>query len=258
MPPFEELTLLIYGAPKGGKTTFASGKSATVAFNPSAVFLATEPGHDFIRNSVARIYDQGMIDYNAANPDKQVANNWQLFHRSVANLYQQKKAGKLKARTAVIDIVDNLYIYCYDAVCKQLGLKEPSGNDWNLIRTEWETWLKRLLSCIDVVFLTHASEETYEVETDGIKQKFQRTIPTFKGKSKAQFIDGMVNAIGYVTKSHDGKRVITFKPSNEQSAGDRTGILEALGEMPNDWDHVRNAYAAKAKELGLQVVSKHA
>lgn len=258
VPPFDELTLLLFGVAGAGKTTFAAGKNkSNPQGNRATMFIATEPGHKFIYNTVTRIYSDGLADWNKNKPEK-CANLWQLFQRNVLMLKAYKAAGKLPFKTIAIDVIDNLYNACFEAMCTTMGIKEPSGGEWNTIRFEWERWVQELLSLADIIFLTHESEETFDEEiAPGITQKFKRTIPTFKGKSKAQFIDGIVNATGYVYVGAKGEHFITFKATRDVQAKDRTGILEACGEMPNDFAKVAELYSAKAKELGFGIKSKH-
>lgn len=263
IPPFDELTLFIYGVPKVGKTTFAAGKGAGNPHgNKRAMFLASEPGHNFLHNTVSKIYEEGLEEWNKNRPTDQCNGVWQLFQKNVLLLKAYKEAGKLPFRVVVLDVVDKLYDACLAHVCGLKRLAYPPENDfgktWKEIANEWERWIKTLLSVTDVMFLTHATEEAGEIEVaPNIMQKVTKAIPTFRGKNKAQFIDGVVNAIGHVYVGKNGQRFITFKAAPENAAGDRTGVLEALGAMPNDFSVVAAAYEAKAKELGFAVKSKH-
>ena len=244
IPPFEELTILIYGSPGTGKTTFCSQAESTL-------FLATEPGTEFLEAASIPIY------------------NWQKFLDVLEELEIKKKAvaeGKIDKekwhfRSFVVDIVDNLSAQCRDYVCKKKGLAYPPTNDfgktWAEITTEWREALRRLMILGNVRFITHCTTTEVEISTDdNLVISVNRHVPTFFGSKPAQFLDGIINAQGMCAVNKKGQHCITFKQTATVAAKDRTGLLSPYGTLALDWNTVKEAYAAKAAEAGKTILSR--
>lgn len=244
IPPFDELTILIYGSPGSGKTTFCSKAEGTL-------FLSTEPGTEFLEAASIPIY------------------NWASFKEVLAELEAKKKAimeGKLDKKawvfkSFVIDIVDNLSAQCRDYICKNKGLAYPPTNDfgktWAEITTEWREALRRLMILGNVRFVTHCTTQEAEVTTDdNLVVEVTKYVPTFAGSKPAQFLDGIINAQGFCAVNKKGQHCITFKQTATVAAKDRTNLLCAYGTLSLDWNTVSEAYAAKAAELGKTIISR--
>jgi hypothetical protein len=86
--------------------------------------------------------------------------------------------------------------------------------------------------------------------------KVDRFVPTFGGNKAAQYLDGVVNAMGYVSVDKSGRHVITFTKTATIGAKDRTGILSKCGVMPLDWSFVDQAYQQTASGLGFEIISR--
>lgn len=247
VPPLSELTMMIFGEPKSGKSSFIAG-------NPGVFFYATEPGQDFLRARKLYVSD----DVRKA---MKVEHNWEVFQQFVRQIWADKASGVLAQKgitNVAIDIVDNLYAHCLTFVCKSKGIEYPPESDfgktWKEVRDEWEKWMRRLMEKVNVTFITHCTAQVIEHQLPGgMTKDVTRWQPTFKGNKAAQYLDGIVNAIGHVRKSVDGKYTISFKGATTSAAGDRTGILESLGDHTLDWKAVEAAYVAKAKELGFEI-----
>lgn len=248
MPPFDEMTKLIYGEPKIGKTHFLSK-------DPENLFIATEPGHDFVQSGVIQV---GRWDNDSpGDADKP------SFVQVIRELWCQRKDGTLEYKTASIDIIDNLWDMCTQHVARKSGFEHPGedkrmGMTWAACTKEWKLQLNRLMGIMNVNFVSHMHDEESEaVGADGIKREFIRHLPKFRGNKASQFLDGVVNCIGYVYRHQSGERVITFEGNNPTLAtGDRSGILEACGLMPNDFNIVKECYEKKAIEMGFEIRSK--
>lgn len=267
-PPFDELTKFFYGEPKSGKTTFADKA-------PHHFFIATEPGHTFVKSPVVRIAHWGWNRDQAGQPllgygEKYIAPHvdengvlWTTFKDLVRDLWAQKKGGTLPYRNATVDIVDNLHALCLNATCAQMGIDYPLADDfgksWKAITEEWKTWVGRLLDIINVSFNTHTATDDVKVEgANKIKKEIHRRIPTFRGNKAAQFLDGVINCIGFVHIGADGQRKITFQADETLATGDRTNLLERLGTVNLDWEEISKLYEAEAKKAGIVIKSKWA
>lgn len=268
-PPFAELTKLVYGEPKVGKTSFCDS-------TPDSLFLATEPGHDFVKSPVVRITSWGWDVDKAGKPkplghlpyvpprvDEKTGIVYTNFKDFVREIYQARAQKTLSFKAAVVDIVDNLYSMCLNAVCVGKGIDYPPENDfgktWKEIREEWELWVRRLLDALNVTFVTHTTTDKVEVKgSNGITKEIERRIPTFKGNKAAQFLDGIINVMGFAHFGPEGQRQIVFSGSPSLATGDRTGILEKVGVLPLSFEACAKAYEAKAKEMNINIASKWA
>lgn len=245
VPPFNELTLLLFGKPGTGKTVLA-------ASNPGAYFLSLEPGQQFVNASAVMI------------------KNWAEFQAHVVAMNNAKTQGKLgEYHTAVIDIVDVLSGYCRDFVCKKANLAYPPetdfGKTWKAVAEEWTKWVRGLMRTVSVVFISHCNESPREITQDnGIKVELAVSHPTFAGGTgggMGKYLDGVVNAMGHLRVKGNGRRAITFCRDARTDAKDRTDILEKLGEIelpvnPKEgWALVSKLYTAKALELGHKIES---
>lgn len=244
VPPFDELTMILFGRPGSGKSILAAG-------NPGAYFLSLEPGQNFIKAAKAPPITK-----------------WADFQQHVVAIHQAKKSGKLPFHTAVVDIIDILSGYCYDFVLQKNGLAEMPedyGKTWKKVRAEWERWIRGLMRTVNVVFITHCNETKRAISLDnGIKQEVLVSVPTFAGGSggkMGEYLDGVVNAMGNLRIKGNGRHAISFLKDSTTDAKDRTDILGKLGEIelsPDlraNWQLVSKLYADKAKEMGLEVKS---
>lgn len=238
IPPFDELTMIIFGIPGSGKTRFCAGC-------PDTVFISTEPGQAFTKARVLPVRD------------------WGTFREVVHAIAEAQKAGRTDIRSVAIDIVDNLYIYCRDYICRQKNLAYPPATDygktWAEITKEWSTWIRALMDLVNVRFISHTTTTPVEVTNDlGIKEEVEMFVPTFKGKA-AQYLDGIVHAMGFMIKNRSGEHCITFKQTPTIGAKDRADLLSRLGDirLPPDpdagWAHVRKNYEHVAASQGLEV-----
>ena len=247
VPPFDELTMILFGKPNAGETWFATGC-------PNSLVLATEPGQEFTKASVLKLY--------------QHADPWATLKNMLAEMKEMRgeiKEGKRPLADCpytsfTVDIVDNLSDCCRDHVCAQDGLKYPPKQDygatWAKVTREWKKVIGALHSFGNVRFLTHCNVETVEVPAEGgLYEEVDKRIPTFSGGKSAQFLDGIVNATGFIGVDKTGKHVITFNETATIGAKDRTDILCKLGVMPSSWVEVEKSYNNKAKELGFEIKS---
>ncbi len=143
-PPKSNLsdyTVLMYGATKMGKSTFA-------AQAPDALFLATEPG------------------LNALEVYQQPITSWVDLLAACAELSK----GEHSFKTVVIDTIDNAYRMCAEHVCGRNGVDHeadlPYGKGFSLVQNEFQRVLTKLafMPC-GLILISHAQER--EIETPG-------------------------------------------------------------------------------------------
>lgn len=100
-PILSQIRMLIFGAPKIGKTTLLSGF-------PDVVLLATEKRYQHLK-----VYP---IDIKS----------WEDFKQAVKLIVR----GKHKFKTIGIDTGDILFRLCRQHVCEELGIDHESDESW--------------------------------------------------------------------------------------------------------------------------------
>lgn len=222
-PTFElsSKTILVYGPPKIGKSTFASKF-------PNALFLECEPGLNQLE--VFKVPTYSWADFLAAC--KLVA------------------AGDHPFKTVVIDTVDNAFKYCSDAICAKHEIEYEGdldhGKGWAFVKNEWHRVLTRLASLpYGLVLISHAVDKQVKTRTD----EYTKTQPSLPDRAR-NVVLGLVDMILYcdtvTRKGKDGSlsvdRVIRTKPNPAYEAGDRTGRLPETFLL--DFDAFAKAFGA--------------
>ncbi len=206
-----DLSILIYGASKIGKSTFCSKAE-------DALFLATEPG----LNS---------LDVHQVN-----IQSW----RALLNVCGDLAKGDHKFKTVIIDTIDNAYNMCNDYICAKYGVEhvgdhinklgEKSGLDfgkgWAMLAKEFNRVLTRLAFLpYGLILISHSKERDIKKMT----MEQTRICPTLPDAA-SKIVTGLVDIILYcdieLSTDSDGvvtsRRVFRTKPSTDYDAGDRT------------------------------------
>ena len=234
-PPKSELsdlTLLLYGKSKYGKTGWASEAD-------NALFLATEPGLNHLE--VFQVPISSWEDLLAAC--KEIAEGNHSF------------------RTIVIDTIDNAFLMCTEYICRRHKVDHVSdltyGKGYALVSGEFQRVLNKLAMLPYGLFLiSHSQEREVETRTG----KVTRIVPTLPDKAR-KIVLGLVDVILYgdteTTAGPDGKpvtrRVLRTKPSASYEAGDRTGRLPETIDF--DYRVFANAFAEAAGAVRAETPS---
>jgi hypothetical protein len=199
-----DLTVLVYGPTKIGKTTWCSHAEG-------ALFLATEAG------------------LNNLEAFQVPVSTWEQFLAACGEI----AAGNHSFKTVIVDTVDNLYRMCADHVCAKHKVEHESdlsyGKGYALITNEFYRVLNKLaLLPYGLFLISHAQEREFETRTG----KVMRVVPTLPDKAR-KVVLGMADMVLFcdleLAPGPDGKqvarRVMRTKPSAAYEAGDRTGRL---------------------------------
>ncbi|MDY6903823.1 MAG: ATP-binding protein [Thermodesulfobacteriota bacterium] len=199
-----DLTVLVYGRSKIGKSTWCS-------HSDGALFLATEPG------------------LNALDVYQVPIRSWDALLAACGEIAD----GKHPFKTVIIDTIDNAYRMCSDYICTKFKIEHESdlgyGKGWALINNEFHRVLTKMAFMPYGLFLvSHSVEKEIETRTG----KYTRIVPTLPDKAR-KIVVGMVDLILYcdleAVTDEEGKtsyrRVMRTKPSPHYEAGDRTGRL---------------------------------
>lgn len=216
-----DLTVLVYGPSKIGKSTWCSGADG-------ALFLATEAG----------------------------LNNLEVFQTPIGAwddlllACKEIAEGQHDFKTIALDTIDNAYRMCAEHICQKFKIEHESdlgyGKGYALINNEFYRVLNKLsLLPYGLFLISHSQERELETRTG----KLTRVVPTLPDKAR-KIVLGMVDVILYcdleVTTGDDGKavsrRVVRTKPSMHYEAGDRTGRLPEVIDL--DFRKFIEAYVA--------------
>ncbi len=221
----KDLTILIYGPGKIGKSTWASHADG-------ALFLATEPG------------------LNALEVYQSPISNWEEMLVACSEV----AAGDHNFKTIIIDTIDNAYRMCADYICKKNRVEHETdlayGKGSALVNNEFNRVLTKLAFLPYGLFLiSHSTEKEIETRTG----KFTKTTPTLPDKAR-KIVLGMADMILFcdVEQSLDEnnkpiiRRVMRTKPNPNYEAGDKFDILPEV--IPLDYhEFLRNFNKFKEK-----------
>ncbi len=227
-----DFTILLYGQPKIGKSTFCSQAD-------HALFLATEAG----LNSLS-VYQVPIL-------------TWQDFLAACREIAGEKH----EFRTIVIDTIDNLYKLCVDHILKKHSIQHQSdleyGKGYELVNSEFGKRLTSLsLLPYGLIMVSHAVEKEVKTRT-GKENRIAPTLPN----SARKIVVGMADLVLYVEMTEDRDdqgviadyhRVIHTKPTTIYEAGDRTGRLPET--LPLNYA----TFAAEMKKPQAALESPHA
>ncbi len=215
-----DLTVLVYGPSKIGKSTWCSQAEG-------ALFLATEAG------------------LNNLDVYQVPIGTWDDLLAACKEISE----GKHPYKTIVLDTVDNAYRMCAEHICAKFKIEHESdlgyGKGYALINNEFYRVLNKLaLLPYGLFLISHSQEKELETRTG----KLTRIVPTLPDKAR-KIVLGMVDVILFcdldVTTGADGKssarRVIRTKPNMHYEAGDRTGRLPEVIDL--DFKKFVEAYA---------------
>src|SRR5271157_5243935 len=203
-PDLADLTVLVYGQTKIGKSTLCSQADG-------ALFLATEPG------------------LNALDVYQVPIQSWEDLRKACAEIVE----GNHPFKTVILDTIDNAYKFCTEYILAKFKVEHESdlgyGKGYALVNNEFQRVLTKLAFLPYGLFLiSHAKE----MEVDSRTGKYTRVVPTLPDKAR-KIVLGMVDQVLFcdldLTTGDDGvksiRRVIRTKPSLYYEAGDRTGRL---------------------------------
>lgn len=228
-------TILLYGSPKLGKSSFASKA-------PGSLFFECEPGLNHLEVFKVPTY------------------SWDAFLEACKLVAK----GDHKFKTIVIDTVDNAFKMCSDYVCSKHGIEYEGdmghGKGWALVKNEWHRVLTRLASLpYGLILISHAVDKTIETRTG----EYTKTQPSLPDRAR-NVVLGLVDIILYgdsvAKKDATGnvtiERVVRTKPHPTYEAGDRTGRLPEL--LPLDYEQFVKAFnsSARGSETGTSSVAK--
>jgi len=205
-----DLTVFLYGPPKAGKSTMASGF-------PNAIFLATEAG------------------LNSLSTFKVDIDSWETLLEACRELAE----GKHGFRTVVLDTVDNAWFLCRRHVCEKYKVDFEGdlsyGKGHSLVLNEFTRVVTKLsMLPFGLVLISHSAVQEIQTRT-GAVHKIVPSLPEKPRKVLLALSDMILFCDLEIVRSDEGKqtirRVIRTQPSPNYEAGDRTGRLPEVIDL---------------------------
>ena len=199
-PRLSDYTILIYGAPKVGKTTFVS------RFN-KVIFAATEEGY-------------GALSVFAVSID-----TWEKFLEFCKELAEADH----DFENVCIDTVDNLLQLCATHILGKHQVEHESdldyGKGYALVLNEFIRAMTKLSHLpYGLILVSHQESEAIQTRTE----KYNKAVASLRGKARKAIL-GMCDFILFFSikamADNTLERIIQTKPSKFHDAGDRTGFL---------------------------------
>jgi len=222
-----DYSIIIYGPPKIGKTTFLS------TF-PDILFFLTEPGAKGLP----------IYEYNA---DGGGVVDWDWMRQGVSLLESTDRFENIG-----IDTLDEAYRMCMDWVCKEANVKHPHdandyGKTWDAVTTEFASVFKRIQRTGRGLYLTsHAKESTIKTASG---EEHTRIGPSLTGKAgvKVLALADFIFYVDYMRVDGQDMRVVVTIGDELITAGQRKigGIgLPRYLPLPNDEARDYETFAA--------------
>jgi len=227
-------TVLIYGPPGIGKSTFASQF-------PDVLFLATEEGL------------RGIECYQIP------IGSWAQLQQAYEEILADQKSKNPRFKTICIDTIDVAYLYLEKVICDQYNARAINDDKSSLTWGTGYSIAKNRIRAVIMAFgqlpcglilTSHSKSREYKSRTgDFIKQ-----VPSMPDAVCREVIIPMTDIVLYceieTEYDRDGKfvkdvRAIKTAPNKFYEAKDRTGRLPA--ELPLDYDKFIEAYNRTTK-----------
>ena len=227
------LKVWVYGQPNIGKTTFASQF-------PDVLMLNTDGNYKGVDSPVVPITD------------------WEQFVKVVEEILE----GKHEFKSIVIDLVEDVYVYCKNYYCTKLKIDHEAdlgyGKGWTKFKDEFNEIFRGLTQLGYAVFFIGHDKETLTQLSDGTPISLIRPALT---KSVKEVITGMADIYGYAHQPGgdvDKMSILTLRdPSGLIDCGCRIKYIKPEFELSysNLVSEMAKAIEREAKEHDGQYIT---
>ena len=222
----KKVKLYLYGAPMGGKTTFASGF-------PEPLILNTDGNIQYVDSPYIAIRDQ--VRMNGRIKETKFA--WTIFKEAVDEVI----AGQHTFKTIVIDLIEDVYEACRVYMYDKLGIEHESdagyGKGYDMIKTEFLTTMKRIInSDYNIVLLSHDKIEEVKLRNGTSITSFTVNLQEKIAKKLA----GMVDITARVVLDDNNNRFLDFTYNDYVFGGNRIGLKET--KIPLNVEEFRKVF----------------
>lgn len=216
----------IYGQPYSGKTTFLDKA-------PSPLNLNTDGNTSFV--TMQRILIRDEVTVNGRITTRKFA--WEVFKDAIGEL---EKGSQFK--TIIVDLVEDTREMCRVYMFDKLDIQHESdagyGKGWDIIKTEYLSTFRRLLSLDYHIFLV-SHEDISKDLTRSSGEKITRIMPNIS-ESIANKLAGMVDFVARVVVNDDESRQLSFKHNEVIFGGGRLKLKHK--EIPLSWEELVKLY----------------
>lgn len=236
--PFWRQTVLLYGPPKIGKTTFASKY-------PNAIFFDAEQGTVGIDVPTF----ENLIGRDRFNSP---ISDWADVLAATSQL--EGTRGKGIDGVIVVDTGQAAFDMCRNYVKERQGWEHESdvgyGKAWNAVKQEFNQWIMRIKGLgFGLVFIGHETSELIEEPT----RSYEKTKPRL-ATGPRDIIEPFVNLILHAESMHvrgQECRVIRTKGTTETTAGERGENPRLQELLPFDYDAVNRNWNGEVIDLNV-------
>lgn len=228
----------LYGAPFSGKTTFLDSA-------PDPLNLNTDGNTKFV--TMQRLLLRDEVTKTGRMINRKFA--WEIFKETIVDLEQGSDF-----KTIIVDLVEDTREMCRVYMYDKLGIQHESdagyGKGWDIIKTEYLSTMRRLLSLDYNIFLVSHEDISRDI-TKKSGDKITRIAPNMP-EAIANKLAGMVDFVARVVVEEDGSRVLSFVNSEVIFGGGRLRALSGK-EIPLKWGALVDAYSEALHGNGVQV-----
>lgn len=229
-------SMLIYGGPKVGKTTFATRAD-------KHLLLAFEKGYSTLPNVMA-------VPINSWAEFRQVLIQLENDRKRVELARSKGEAASTTFETVIIDIVDIAWDYCEKYICAREGVSNIAdigfGKGYKMVADEFDEKLRQIARLnYGLVMISHAA---YAVNPND--ETIKIAAPTLAKKARA-IVTRLVDIYGYVTAEDTGdgvEHLIHLRETPYWEAGSRFKYMS---------DSIPLDYPALVKEI-IKSIDKEA
>lgn len=242
--PVDSVTFMkgwIYGQPFVGKTTFLDAA-------PDPLNLNTDGNTKFVTMARIRLRDE--VTKTGRMINRKYA--WEVFKETIDELEQGSEF-----KTIIVDLVEDTREMCRLYMYDKLGVQHESdagyGKGWDIIKTEYLSTMRRLMSLDYNIFLVSHEDISKDLSKKN-GDKITRIAPNIP-EAIALKLAGMVDFVARVVVEDDGSRMLSFNANDVVFGG---GRLKALWgkEVPLKWENLIKAYEDARRECALKTVTK--
>lgn len=201
--------MLLYGAPKVGKTTMLSKLD-------DCLIVDTESGSNMVSGTIARC-----------------SSREELFA-----LLQELNTREDKFKYIALDTIDNIADWADSAVCEEEGVRAvqdlPFGKGFGLVRSKVMRTIETFSELTENLIIIGHRKVAYAV-TDGSTLVIPESLD-LTGKTK-NLIMSKCDAIGYMYRGEEGDLRVSFNSNNAIEAGSRCEHLKGE-DFPFEWNSI--------------------
>ncbi len=223
--------LWFYGLPYSGKT-FLANKF------PNALMLNTDGNTNYVDSPRIHIKDEVIVKGRLT--ERKYA--WEVFKEVIGDL--EKEVNDFE--TIVVDLVEDTYEMCRQWYYAKMGITHESDQPfkaWDIIRTEFLSTLKRLISLdYNIILISHEDASRDVTKKSG--DKITSIKPNLSDKVALK-LSGMMSLTCRITND-SGERKISFKNSDVVFGGGRLAI--DVEEIPCEYQDLMSLFEQEEGE----------